>query len=290
MPSACTKSSTRSLRTLRGGCDRNDREVSPRKAETFESVASDMTMKPALHMIGPFLLAAVLLSGIGTDSLVQIRAASAGAQEGCDSCSLRHQAFTRTGDLRNEESVPPADVSFGYKIANAIHQLGGRLYRPEAEEPAPAVVILHACAGVRPLQHEWARRFQAWGYVALVLDNTAPHGTSSTCEEAKSEVLLRGHGSAKPLDAYAASAYLSMQAFVNAERIGHVGWQEARPARKAVADEAVGTGSIDPRASGFTAVVAFNRSCPESGEGEVSLLIRTGKAGTWQTAPPCRKP
>lgn len=252
-------------------------------------MASDMTMKPVLHMIGPILLVAALLGGAG--SVVQIRAASAGTQEGCNSCSLRHQAFTRTRDLLNEKAPPPADVGFSYKVADEIHALEGRLYRPEAGEPAPAVVLLHGCAGVWSLQREWARRFQAWGYVALVLDDASQRGASRSCEGAGFEALLRGHGNANSLDAYAASAYLSMQAFVDARRIGQVGWsQGARPVRKVVADEAAGAGSNGPRAGGFSAVVAFNPSCPASGEGEAPLLIRTEKAGAWKTAPACRNP
>jgi len=250
-----------------------------------------MTMKFALHMIGPILLIAALLSGVGAGSVVQIGTASAGTQEGCDSCSLRHQAFTRTRDLLNEKAPPPADVGFSYKVADEIHALEGRLYRPEAGEPAPAVVLLHGCAGVWSLQHDWARRFQAWGYVALALDNTAPHDISSTCEEPGSEAFFGGHGSAKSLDAYAASAYLSMQAFVDARRIGQVGWSRgAQPVRTTATDGTVGRGFTDARAVGLSPVVAFNLTCPASGDGEVPLLIRTGKAGAWQTAPACRNP
>jgi hypothetical protein len=86
-------------------------------------------------------------------------------------------------------------------------QLTGQLYQPAGGGPFPAVVFLHGCAGIDPVQGHWAYRLQQWGYVVLLVDSFGPRGVTNLCASpvALSPMDLQY---VRMPDAYAAQAYL----------------------------------------------------------------------------------
>jgi dienelactone hydrolase len=58
---------------------------------------------------------------------------------------------------------------------------GARLYAPEGPGPFPAVVLSHTSGPLRQHVFEWAQRFLAAGYAALIVDHLGPrHLTTNT--------------------------------------------------------------------------------------------------------------
>ncbi len=58
---------------------------------------------------------------------------------------------------------------------------GARLYAPEGPGPFPAVVLSHTSGPLRQHIFEWAQRFLAAGYAALLVGHLGPrHMTSNT--------------------------------------------------------------------------------------------------------------
>lgn len=122
----------------------------------------------------------------------------------------------------------PVDVDFK-NIDGTVIQ--GKLFSPAAlAAPAPAVIMLHGCAGVynsngniSGIYREWADRLVAAGYVALLVDSYTPRSAGNQCGNGAgvgvSEIFDR------PKDVDAAYAYLATQAAaVNAAKIGVLGW------------------------------------------------------------------
>jgi hypothetical protein len=72
------------------------------------------------------------------------------------------------------QTTPPAAVAVTFPAREANVQLTGQLYPPAGEGPFPAVVFLHGCAGIDPVQHHWAHRLQQWGYLVLLVDSFGP--------------------------------------------------------------------------------------------------------------------
>jgi dipeptidyl aminopeptidase/acylaminoacyl peptidase len=82
--------------------------------------------------------------------------------------------------VQAQTTLPTAmAVTFPAREGNV--QLTGQLYQPAGEGPFPAVVFLHGCAGIDPVQHHWAHRLQQWGYVVLLVDSFGPRGVTNVC-------------------------------------------------------------------------------------------------------------
>ncbi|MBV9785917.1 MAG: dienelactone hydrolase family protein [Acidisphaera sp.] len=155
-----------------------------------------------------------------------------------------------------------------------------RLYRPRSDEPAPAMVVLHGCAGIGAHEQQWGQRLADWGYVALLVDSFAPRGVANVCSHGQTiPPLLRA------ADAYAAAAWLRTQPYVRADRIGvigfsHGGWTVMR----AVLESTVQSDHAVP----FKAAVAFYPGCPPSPSPlATDTLILIGDADDWTPYEPC---
>jgi dienelactone hydrolase len=96
--------------------------------------------------------------------------------------------------------------------------LRGLLFRPEGSGPFPAVALLHGCDGVQAFQERWADDLASWGYVALLVDSHGPREIGDDCARWPPTAGSRSE------DAFGALAYLRGLPFVEAERIGVVGW------------------------------------------------------------------
>ena len=160
-------------------------------------------------------------------------------------------------------------------------QLSGVLYRPDGEGPFPALVLLHGCAGISALHHWWAATLRTWGYVALVVDSFSPRGETNVCDTLWVDSLY-----ARMPDAYAARSYLATQAFVDAARIGVIGWSHGGTTALHAVDD-VYLSRLRP--APFAAAIAFYPSCLLRLQRlNAPLLILIGEEDDWTPARRCR--
>jgi len=118
-------------------------------------------------------------------------------------------------------------VTFRGKSTNesgAPLTLTGLLTKPQGDGPFPAVVLLHACAGLYSewsKKHcaRWAERFAQWGYITLLVDSHGPRGESNICD---SPLSIAPYTRAQ--DAHDAKSYLAGLSFVDPNRIAVMGW------------------------------------------------------------------
>ena len=89
---------------------------------------------------------------------------------------------------------------------NNATELDGYLYRPAGDGPHPALVFMHGCGGLlnksgRPWTREsdWARRFNALGWVVLMVDSFTPRGSSEMCSQAGFQAMAVSHPAARRL-------------------------------------------------------------------------------------------
>ena len=118
---------------------------------------------------------------------------------------------------------PPVATSPGRHDVSIAAQgitLGGVLFRPQAADPRPAIIVLH---GWQPtgtngaaVVEARARRYSDEGYVALALSlrGWPPSGGADDC------------GLRQPDDVVAAAAWLRAQTGVLADRVGVVGFSQ----------------------------------------------------------------
>jgi dienelactone hydrolase len=112
------------------------------------------------------------------------------------------QAKARGIDLEQEPGTP----------------LRGLLVRPDGAGPFPAVVFLHGCDGVQPFQERWAADLAGRGYVALLVDSHGPRGIGDDCAHWPPTT------DSRPFDAFGALRHLGGLPFVDAGRVGVMGW------------------------------------------------------------------
>jgi dienelactone hydrolase len=130
------------------------------------------------------------------------------------------------------------------------------VYRPDGPGPFPAVVVLHGCFGVRPKDTRWAEALREQGYVALVVDSMTGRGLTSFDQRRSVCQGIRLWGGTRAADVAASLAYLRTLPYVDATRLGvmgfsHGGW--------AALDFLAGAADDDVR--GLQAVVGFYPYC-----------------------------
>jgi len=156
----------------------------------------------------------------------------------------------------------------------------GSLMKPQGDGPFPAVVLLHACAGIDDRQHIWAWRLKKWGYVSLIVDSFGPRRVSNVC----------GGGSPYPAvraqDAHNAKSYLVTLPIVDPNRIAVMGWSHGGTSvLHAVSSWGFPKSRVDP----FRAAIAFYPYClgdPLKFH-NVPLLILIGEKDDWTPASLC---
>jgi dienelactone hydrolase len=119
------------------------------------------------------------------------------------------------------------DLSFpAASSALAAGNLQMSLLKPAGAGPFPAIVLHHQCAGLRAGRSSnqsmaiWARESFRRGYVVLLLDSLGPRGVDSVCYGPKGGInFARG-----VRDALQAADYLRTLAYVDKDRVAHVGF------------------------------------------------------------------
>jgi len=182
--------------------------------------------------------------------------------------------------------------------------LTAHLSRPEGDAPRPALVLMHGCSGllnkggrILPIYRAWMRALVVQGYVVLTVDSASSRGLGQTCSASPERITMWRD---RPKDAYAALQYLQTQPFVQAGRVGLMGWSQGGGALL-LSINARSFGRPADLAQDFKVAVAFYpggcserlQSRPytqvESGSWttQVPLLVLSGEADTWTPFPPC---
>ncbi|MBY2924698.1 dienelactone hydrolase family protein [Rhizobium leguminosarum] len=164
------------------------------------------------------------------------------------------------------------------QAAQATHLLG-YLSRPEGDGPFPAVVVMHGCGGIQPnTKTYWPQRLTSWGYVVLVVDSFTTRNIDNTCERYLPD---------RVFDAYGALDFLSTYPFVDARRVGLMGFSVGGIATLE-ATKAEGSEQFMDRK--FKAAVGYYPVCaPHEGDATVPTLILNGELDDWSPAERCRQ-
>ena len=175
-------------------------------------------------------------------------------------------------------------------------ELEGLLYRPSGEGPYPAIVLLHGCGGLYARDRnpsarhdDWARRFRAAGYVALLADSFTPRGIGEICTAAARTIQSRRE---RARDAYGALLFLQSQPFVKGDRIGVMGWSNGGSTTLWTILDPIGARPKNLRYD-FAAAVAFYPACRQpldyraGWKTRIPLLILIGEKDDWTPAAPC---
>jgi dienelactone hydrolase len=157
--------------------------------------------------------------------------------------------------------------------------LSGYLAKPVGEGPFPAVILLHACAGVTESSEVWSDRLVAWSYVVLTVDSLTPRGVKYICgREAAVPAWIR------TLDAYGAKHYLSSRPFVDSSRIAAMGMSLGgnvilQVIKKSTSEKL----AMEP----FRVAVALYPNCQKPESINAPTLILIGSADQWHSADEC---
>jgi len=185
-------------------------------------------------------------------------------------------------------SLPPTSLQqrLAQESGQAIREvpgdeITGEFYRPPGDEPFPAVVSLHGCAGRSQPETEKASgaRYVALGYAVLMVDSFGPRGISHRCGGEIGPTIDR------VMDAYGALLYLAGLPFVDPDRIAVIGFSQGAE----VALAAVALGGIETLFERhFRAAIAYYPWCGSStGAVIVPSLILVGELDDWTPARYC---
>lgn len=194
-----------------------------------------------------------------------------------------------------EDAIAIASLASA-REAGAPASLPAALFRPSGPGPFPALVALHGCGGLRlrsgaldPRFADWGARLASLGYVVVFPDSLAPRGLREICTRGERAI---GPTRGRPEDAFAARAWLASQPYVEAGRIGIIGWSNGASTVLSVIDA---SRPPPPDAGGtFQAAVAFYPGCRTARRSgrwstRTPLAILMGDADDWTAPGPCRE-
>jgi dienelactone hydrolase len=169
---------------------------------------------------------------VGVNTLAQTR-------QGDIKIETKDRVEFHSGTTSKDQSGNPTDIIYG------------QLFKPAGDGPFPAFVLLHDCFGLHITHKKWAERLVEWGYVALLVDSFGPRGLKNCFE-------FRGFG--RGHDAYGALTYLESLDFVDANRVGMLGWSNGgSTALTAVSSDLQEVFNIKRK---FKVAIAYYPSCP----------------------------
>jgi dienelactone hydrolase len=197
-----------------------------------------------------------------------------------------------------------AQQSVNFTSLDGTTNLTAHLSRPEGDAPRPALVLMHGCSGllnakgrILPIYQAWMRALVVQGYVVLAVDSATPRGFGQTCSASPNRTTMWRD---RPKDAYAALQYLQTKPFVQADRIGLMGWsQGGGVVLLTINDKSIGRPA--GLARDFKAAVSFYPGAcserlqskpftqvePQGWTTQVPLLLLFGEADTWTPFAPC---
>jgi dienelactone hydrolase len=142
---------------------------------------------------------------------------------------------------------------FPAEPAQSLPRSNSRLSKPAGNGPFPAVVMLHTCGGIGRHLDSWISRLDHEGYVVLLVDSFTPRGAGNICGSFEVGV------DQVAADALAAAAHLRSLRFVDANRIGVVGFSYGAMAALRLSSKSYLAKQKFPQP--FRAAVAFYPFC-----------------------------
>ncbi len=163
----------------------------------------------------------------------------------------------------------------------AIH---GYLDKPKGSGPFPAVILQHGCAGLaratRERAEHWTRFYRELGHVTLITDSFTARGWYGCRNRDPNSDITMFH---RVVDAYSALAFLSVQPFIDRDRVVLEGMSHGARAVWQALSEADPTGKHGK----FVAGIAFYPNClgfsPHHLKAPLLILIGA-KDGTTRSA------
>lgn len=119
----------------------------------------------------------------------------------------------------NSQEFQPVKIEAEIKDSIGMFtSISNQVFKPPGPGPFPAVVLMHTCGGIQnPHMRQHGQEILKEGYVVLMLDSFKPRGIEN-CGRGPVSV------AAGIVDAYAALAFLSNQAFVDKSKIFQAGY------------------------------------------------------------------
>jgi len=176
--------------------------------------------------------------------------------------------------------------------------LDGYMFRPAGSGTHPAVVFLHGCDGlfnratglIGRRERDWAAELTRRGFAVLIVDSFGPRNQGEMCSQRgfNRELYLK-----RPRDAYAALLFMQAQPFVQADRVGIIGWSQGGGAvLYAIGARSIGRPAQLPQGDFRAAVAFYPASCDERRQqgwtSRVPLLALLGAEDVWTPAVPCK--
>lgn len=170
---------------------------------------------------------------------------------------------TQDGEIYFASSTPfDFDVLLNDPSAGIATTGLGTLFLPEqanAENPVPAMVLLHGSGGISPgREMEYGKLLRDNGYAALVVNYYAPRGATD-----KTPYMIRVISITEfdaMADGYAGLKILSTHPAIDPDRIGLMGFSYGGMATRFAMDERVRE-KLTPELAGFAAFVDFYGPC-----------------------------
>jgi dienelactone hydrolase len=155
------------------------------------------------------------------------------------------------------------------------------LSKPEGGGPFPAVVYLHGCGGLsKSTRDAIAELMTEWGYVTLAVDSFATRGLKHSCDNMMS---------AREGDALAALRHLSVQGFVDPQRIAVMGSSQGAIVALQLASTRPNFFAV-PDDLKFKAVVAYYPECSfATDQLTLPTIILIGELDDWTPAADCER-
>jgi dienelactone hydrolase len=151
-----------------------------------------------------------------------------------------------------EETVSFPSAKLTPTDEGPILTISGLLSRPAGNGPYPAVVLLHTCGGMNPhVTEDWPRFLNGLGYATFTVDSLGARGLSRCTRD-----LVENHR-ALTRDAYGALDYLAGQPFIDAKRIGVMGFSMGALTINYFAGRHI----TSPGGHGFRAAVSLYGGC-----------------------------
>lgn len=108
--------------------------------------------------------------------------------------------------------------------SSGSRQLKGLLARPEGDGPFPGLVVIHEIFGLTEHIKRCAQRFAAAGYAALAVDLFAGRNTTICMFRSVSGLIFNSLNNENVRDLKVSLDFLSQQGYVDASRVGAVGY------------------------------------------------------------------
>ena len=195
--------------------------------------------------------------------------------------------------------TPNVDAEERVNFKNAQGETIEAIYIPPPSgrtAPAPAVIMLHGCAGLFTKSGKIRSRERAWidilhneGWALLLPDSFGSRGHGSLCQTKNRPVKPERE---RPYDAVAALEYLAKAPGIDAAKIALLGWSNGAMTGLhtirdgAAASRSDGTKDFRTAVVFYPGCIALKKSFPNY-RPRVPLLIQHGEKDDWTLAKPC---